>query len=110
MIFGGELSPAARAVVAQLPYAFGGDQRRVLLHPLPLYNNSAGAHDMLSGGKQINELLSTASDAIRAMYIAGSLLPKHLQKHADALSNLDFVVVQELSATETTTCADVVLP
>src|SRR5215510_2004128 len=110
MIFGGELSPAARAVVAQLPYAFGGDQRRVLLHPLPLYNNSVGAHDMLSGGKQINELLSTASDAIRAMYIAGSLLPKHLQKHADALSNLDFVVVQELFDTETTAFADVVLP
>jgi hypothetical protein len=36
-MFGGELSPAAQAVVAQLPHVFGGEGRRILLHPLPLF-------------------------------------------------------------------------
>ena len=45
-MFSTELSAAAQAVLAQLPYALRADGRRVLLHPLPLYNNSVGAHDM----------------------------------------------------------------
>ena len=45
-MFGGELSAAAQSVVAQLPQRFAGEGRRVLLHPLPLFNNSVGAHDM----------------------------------------------------------------
>jgi anaerobic selenocysteine-containing dehydrogenase len=44
------------------------------------------------------------------MYVAGSLLPAHLQAHTDALSQLDFLVVQELFETDTTEFADVVLP
>ena len=57
IMFGGELSAAAQAVVAQMPHTFGGEGRRVLLHPLPLYNNSVGALDMMSDGKDGAELL-----------------------------------------------------
>ena len=49
VMFGGELSAEAQAVVAQMPYTFAGEGRRVLLHPLPLFNNSVGAHDMAQG-------------------------------------------------------------
>src|SRR4029453_7847272 len=37
IMFSTELSAAAQAVLAQLPYALRADGRRVLLHPLPLY-------------------------------------------------------------------------
>src|SRR5260370_34493779 len=47
---------------------------------------------------------------MRAMYIAGSLFPAHLQENPDALGKLDFLVVQELFETDTTAFADVVLP
>jgi hypothetical protein len=47
IMFGGELSPAAQALLAQAPQGFHGEGRRVLLHPLPLFNNSVGAHDMM---------------------------------------------------------------
>jgi NADH dehydrogenase/NADH:ubiquinone oxidoreductase subunit G len=53
------------------------------------------------------ELLSHGGQEIRAAYIAGSLLPSH---DVDALSRMDFVVVQELFETDTTACADVVFP
>src|SRR6202171_2367103 len=46
IMFGGELSAAAQRVIAQLPHRLATEGRRVLLHPLPLYNNSVGAHDM----------------------------------------------------------------
>src|SRR6266853_2222706 len=46
VMFGGELSAEAQAVVAQLPFVLATESRRVLLHPLPLFNNSCGAHDM----------------------------------------------------------------
>src|SRR2546430_2601407 len=42
IMFGAELSSDAQAVVAQLPYVFAGEGRRLLLHPLPLFNNSVG--------------------------------------------------------------------
>jgi anaerobic selenocysteine-containing dehydrogenase len=44
------------------------------------------------------------------MYVAGSFLPGHLHDSADALGQLDFLVVQELFETETTGLADVVFP
>ena len=53
---------------------------------------------------------TAAGDTIRAMYVAGSLLPQHFRGREDALSKLDFLVVQELFETDTTAFADVVLP
>src|SRR6202140_334990 len=48
VMFGGELNADAQAVVAQMPYTFAGEGRRILLHPLPLFNNSVGALDRKS--------------------------------------------------------------
>lgn len=110
VMFAGELSSEAQIVVAQLPYIFAGDARRVLLHPLPLFNNSVGANDMINGAKNVTDLLDGAGDSIRALYLAGSLLPEHLSKHAAALQKLNFLIVQELFETNTTAYVDVVLP
>jgi anaerobic selenocysteine-containing dehydrogenase len=71
-MFGGELSAAAQSVVAQFPYLFGDEGRRVLLHPLPLFNNSVGAHDMMgSEAKSPVDLFKAAGKSIRAMIVAG---------------------------------------
>jgi NADH-quinone oxidoreductase subunit G len=112
VMFGGELSREAQAVVGQLASVFAADNRRVLFHPLPLFNNSIGAHDMglMSGAMTPSEMLAASGDAIRAMYVAGSFLPQHLDGREDALARLDFLVVQELFESETTAAADVVLP
>ncbi len=113
VMFGAELSSEAQAVMAQMPYALNGEGRRVLLHPLPLYNNSVGAHDMgLTDGAGLSatQLLDAAGDGIRAMYVAGSFLPEQLSGREEALGKLDFLVVQELFETDTTAFADVVLP
>ncbi|HEX8143249.1 MAG TPA: molybdopterin-dependent oxidoreductase [Pyrinomonadaceae bacterium] len=112
IMFGAELSPEAQSVVAQLPHTLARASSRVLLHPLPLYNNSVGAHDigLMRGAKSATEMLDAAGESIRAMYVAGSFLPQHLSGREDALSRLDFLVVQELFETETTAFADVVLP
>src|SRR5437868_9433877 len=107
-MFGGELSAAAQAVIAQFPHLLAAEGRRVLLHPLPLYNNSVGAHDMAKGeAASANEVLKGAGESVLAAYITGSLLAAD---EVDALSKLDFVVVQELFETETTAFADVVFP
>ena len=55
-------------------------------------------------------MLDAAGDSIRALYLAGSFLPQQMAGHQDALSKLDFLVVQELFETDTTAFADVVLP
>jgi NADH-quinone oxidoreductase subunit G len=113
IMFGGELSPEAQSVLAQFPHTFATDKRRVLLHPLPLYNNSIGAHDMglMRGQPSAAGMLEAAGDSLRAMYVAGSFLPEHFQRGLeDALGKLDFLVVQELFETETTRFADVVFP
>jgi NADH-quinone oxidoreductase subunit G len=107
VMFGGELSASSQAVMAQLPYLFAGEGRRLLLHPLPLFNNSVGAHDMGMDRKSVTDLLNTAGDSIHAMYVAGSFLSSDQQ---DALGKLDLLVVQELFETGTTAFADVVLP
>jgi anaerobic selenocysteine-containing dehydrogenase len=109
-MFGGELSSAAQALIAQMPYTFAGEGRRILLHPLPLFNNSMGALDMGLHGKTLTETLGAAGSSIRALYLAGSLLPENLREAADAIGKLDFLVVQELFENETTAFADVVLP
>ena len=110
--FTADLSAAAQAVLAQLPYAFRAEGRRIFLHPLPLYNNSVGAHDMglMNGAMSATEMLEAAGGAVRAMYLAGSFLPGHLRGREEALGKLDFLVVQELFQTDTTAFADVVLP
>ncbi|HKR02742.1 MAG TPA: molybdopterin-dependent oxidoreductase [Pyrinomonadaceae bacterium] len=112
VMFGGELSQAGQSIVAQLPYAFNAEGRRMLLHPLPLYNNSVGAHDMglMSAGKTPGQILDAAGDSVRAVYMAGSFLPEQLHTREEALSKLDFLIVQELFETETTAHADVVFP
>jgi NADH-quinone oxidoreductase subunit G len=112
VMFTAELSNEAQAVIAQLASALGGEGRRVLLHPLPLFNNSVGAHDMGMMDRHLSpqQLLDMAGEQIRGMYVAGSFLSEHLEDRADALAKLDFLVVQELFENETTAAADVVLP
>ncbi|MGI8836388.1 MAG: molybdopterin-dependent oxidoreductase [Pyrinomonadaceae bacterium] len=112
IMFGGELNAASQSIVAQLANTFRADGRRVLLHPLPLFNNSIGAHDMglMNGAMSAEEMLDAAGNSIRAMYVAGSFLPQHFRGREEALDKLDFLVVQELFETDTTAFADVVLP
>ncbi len=98
--FGGDLSPEAQAVLAASVNDFSSENRRVLLHPLPLYNNSVGANDMMSGKKPLGEVVKSAN----ALLIGGSI------QDPSRLSGNDFVVVQELFETETTAHADVILP
>ncbi len=111
-MFGGELSAEAQIVMAQLPQTLAAEGRRVLLHPLPLYNNSVGAHDMgmMNGATDAGQMLAACGQDVRAIYIAGSFLTEHLHLQPDALSKLDFLVVQELFETATTAFADVVFP
>jgi NADH-quinone oxidoreductase subunit G len=112
VMFGGELSSESRALLAQLPYSLAAEGRRVLLHPLPLFNNSVGAHDMglEDGSKTAIQMLESSGQEIRAMYVAGSFLQEQLDGREEALQKLEFLVVQELFETATTEFADVVLP
>jgi NADH-quinone oxidoreductase subunit G len=107
IMFGAEVSAAAQVLIAQAPIGFGDDGPRALLHALPLFNNSVGAHDMNPQAKALAEVLAHAGDDIRGAYIAGSLPASY---DANALSKLDVVVVQELFETGTTAFADVVFP
>jgi NADH-quinone oxidoreductase subunit G len=100
IMIGGDLSADAQAAIANSAANFASDNRRVMLHPLPLYNNSVGAHDMMPGRRSVSEVISKS----KALYIAGSL------KDPSALAGKDLVVVQELFETETTAYADVVFP
>jgi NADH-quinone oxidoreductase subunit G len=112
VMFGGELSAEAQAVLAQWPASLGASEgRRFLFHPLPLFNNSIGVHDLgLMSGMNPLEMLDAAGESVRAMYVAGSFLPSHLEGREEALSRLDLLIVQELFQTETTRHADVVFP
>ncbi len=112
IMFGSELSADALAVVAQLPAVLRRDGLRVLLHPLPLHNNSIGVHDMgiMSGAMNASQMLDAAGDTIKAIYCAGSFPSAQLQGRETSLDKLDFLVVQELFETDTTAFADVVLP
>ena len=113
VMFGGELSAEAQAALAGLPASFGEKEgRRFLFHPLPLFNNSVGVHDLgfMSGAFNPLDILDAAGGEVRAMYVAGGFLPAHLEGREDALSRLDFLVVQELFLTETALAADVIFP
>jgi NADH-quinone oxidoreductase subunit G len=93
VMFGGELSSEALGVAAQLPYQFAGEGRRVLLHPLPLYNNSVGAHDMMAGAKDAGEVLR--NESIRALIMAGKpVVPGG--DDDDVVPNHEFAVLFEL--------------
>lgn len=112
LMFGGELSEAAQIALAQLPATLATDARKFLFHPLPLFNNSIGVHDLglMQGAMSATQMAMNADGNLRALYIAGSFLPTHLRGYEERLANLDFVVVQELFETETTAFADVVFP
>ncbi|HEY6806020.1 MAG TPA: NADH-quinone oxidoreductase subunit NuoG [Pyrinomonadaceae bacterium] len=112
VMFGGEIGADAQAVLAQLTASLTKPEgARILLHPLPLYNNSVGAHDMgMDSGLAAVQMLDAAGGEIKALYMAGGFLPSQLEGREDALSKLDFLVVQELFQNETTAHADVVLP
>ena len=111
IMVGDNVSAEASAVLAQLPLKFAAENRRVLLHPLPLYNNSVGAVDMgMADGTPVERILDSAGKDVHALYFAGSLLLEHLQGREQSLQNLDFVLVQELFETEICKYADVVLP
>jgi NADH-quinone oxidoreductase subunit G len=100
LMFGGDLSPAAQAALAASAVKFGGDGRRVLLHPLAQHNNSVGANDICSGRKPLDEVVKNS----KALLIGGSL------QDASLLAGKEFVAVQELFLTETCEHADVVFP
>lgn len=100
IMFGRDLSAEAQAVLANSADKFATDKSRVLFHPLPLYNNSVGANDVMQGKKPLAQVLKES----KALIIAGSL------DDANALEGKDFVVSFELFETETTDKADVILP
>lgn len=102
VMFGSDLSAEAQKVLASSASTFVGNGNRVLLHPLPLYNNSVGANDMMVGKKSVEEVLKNS----KAVLIGGSLQ----EETVNLLEGKDFVVVQEMFETETTNFADVVLP
>ncbi|HEY9501584.1 MAG TPA: molybdopterin-dependent oxidoreductase, partial [Pyrinomonadaceae bacterium] len=96
--------------MAQLPARFAADGRRILLHPLPLFNNSVGAYDMGMDNRRPVDMLNSIGETVHALYVAGSFLPEHLHGREETLGKLEFLVVQELFESETTKYADVVLP
>lgn len=100
IMIGNNLSAEAQAAIANAAANFASDKRRVLLHPLPLYNNSVGAFDMTPGRRSLAEVAANS----KALLIGGSL------QDASVLGGKDFVAVQELFLTETTEHADVVFP
>lgn len=102
IMFGGDLSTDAQAILAGSAAGFSSDKCRALLHPLPLYNNSVGANDMRVGKNPLADVLKNS----KSLLIGGSLSAEDSLMLADK----DFVVVQELFETATTDHADVVLP
>ncbi|MEO7674174.1 MAG: molybdopterin-dependent oxidoreductase [Pyrinomonadaceae bacterium] len=96
----GGLSTEAQALIASSAANFASENRRVLLHPLPAYNNSVGANDMSPGKKSLGDVLKNS----KALLMGGSL------KDSTGLEGKEFVVVQEMFETETTAYADVILP
>lgn len=99
-VVGSDLTPEVQAALASMAIGFSTEKNRVLLHPLPLYNNSVGAIDIAPNAKPVDDVVK----ASKALYVVGSL------QDASSLSGKDFIVVQELFLTETADHADVVFP
>ncbi len=112
VMFGGELSSVAQVALTGLPAMMANESRKFLFHPLPIYNNSVGVHDigLMSGELSARDMVAVAGEGLHAMYIAGSFLPEHLQGQEERLAQLELLIVQELFETETTKYADVVFP
>src|SRR3989440_9214327 len=112
IMFGGEISAAAQALIAQMPYMFAGAGRRVLLHPLPLFNNSGGAHDILRDGKDGAGLLR--DESVQALILAGTpLIPNVGGDSEQGIPNRGFVMLWELFVSEVSQFhrqADMILP
>jgi predicted molibdopterin-dependent oxidoreductase YjgC len=102
IMVGRDLSAESQALIANVAGNFASDKRRVLLHPLPLYNNSVGANDMMPGKNSVQDVIKNS----KALLIGGSLF----EGDAKFLADKDFVVVHEMFETMTTEFADVVLP
>ncbi len=100
IMVGNDVSPSAMSILAASASNLSGEGRRVLLHPLPLYNNSVGAIDILPGAKPVEDVIASS----KALLIGGSL------QDPAQLDGKDLVIVQELFLTETTDFADVVFP
>jgi predicted molibdopterin-dependent oxidoreductase YjgC len=72
--------------------------------------NSRGAA-ALGLNLKFNEAMNTlSSGALKAAYVAGCNPAREQPSMADALSNLEFLIVQDLFLTETARLADVVFP
>jgi NADH-quinone oxidoreductase subunit G len=104
IMIGSNLSPEAQAAIASSAANFGSETRRVLIQPLPLYNNSVGANDMASGKKFLADVINGS----KAILMGGSF--PTATATPQMLENKEFVVVQEMFETETTAYADVVFP
>ena len=100
LMIGSDLSAAAQGAIAASAAGLSGEGRGVLLHPLPLYNNSVGAFDMTEGRSSVDEVTRDS----KVLLIGGSL------HDASVLAGKDFVAVQEMFLTETCDHADVVFP
>jgi NADH dehydrogenase/NADH:ubiquinone oxidoreductase subunit G len=100
IMIGDDLSRDSIAVIAGSAAKFAGEKSRILLHPLPAYNNSVGGHDMTDGRTTVEDVCSSS----KALLIGGSL------QDASVIKDTSFVVVQEMFLSETTEHADVVLP
>jgi hypothetical protein len=101
-MFGGELSREAQALIGQIPLGGEGPACAVSSAAALQQQHRRARHGHARRRDDALEMLAASGDALRAMYIAGSFLPSHLEGQEDALSRLDFLVVQELFETETT--------
>ncbi|MFV0390007.1 MAG: molybdopterin-dependent oxidoreductase [Pyrinomonadaceae bacterium] len=100
VMIGGNLSKHSQAVFAGVAKNLGGESSRVLIHPLPLYNNSIGANDMMEGKRTFEDVIETSN----VLLIGGGVYD------ISGLAGKEFVVVQEMFENETTEYADIVLP
>ena len=108
-MFGAELSAAGQAMIAQFPHLFAGEGRRVLLHPLPLFNNSIGAQDILGDGRRSAADLM-ADSSVRALILAGTPLWQNTGDTESLRPNNQFVVLFEHFLTAASEYARVVFP